>query len=119
MRKFESTGRVVLDKRTTLALKEKYSELRSEGTYYQFSYSKLASWIVNRYIEAYYFKERDLIKKAYFNPKGYMRTLLNECEDEKQLQVAMKDVLKLMAKSKQSPKKRTRKGSDDISIKNT
>lgn len=112
MGKFESTGRVVLDKKTTTTLKERYSELKSEGGHYQLSYSKLASWIVNRYLDAYYVKEQELIKKAHFNPKGYMRSLLTQCESQRELEVAMKGALKMMTKSRSIKKEHRSSDSD-------
>lgn len=68
-------------------------QLKSSGKYIKINTSKLVAWIILRYFEKYFNKEKEIIIKEHFDSKEYLLSAVKTASTNEELTELLKDTL--------------------------
>jgi len=100
------SGRLILDEGAIAALSSMYEELKDEKCI-KITPSKLGSWIISEFKKSYFSQHKAKITKEHFNSKEYLKSLMENINDEDDLEEVLKSSLQKLNPKK--PKRRNAK----------
>ena len=92
--------KILLDFQATSDLLQMLEEVKEGSLFVQLTPSKLVSWIVSRYRERFFCREKVSIRKAHFNHKKHLREALKSVNSEDELKDALSDVMRKVGRRK-------------------
>ena len=98
--------KVLLDAKAAGSLLQMIEEVKAleEGDFVQITTSKLVSWIISRYRQSSFKRDKAAIKRAHFNYQKQLKEALKSVSDEEELRVALSSVMKQVGRGCKSKK---------------
>ncbi len=93
MREPSNIGRIILEPEARAALEQMLSDLKAREGCIRISPSKLASWIVGHYRLSSFEQDQEEIIRAHFNPREYLKRMLDGSVPESGLADALQTAL--------------------------
>ena len=93
-------ARVLLNRNAKTSTNKMMELLKTENKFIKVNPSKLVSWIVNRYFQNYFIKDKKLVVDAHFNSKEYLLSVIKDSNNESDLKQVMKTLERVKGNKK-------------------
>jgi hypothetical protein len=108
------SGRVILNEEAKAALTEMLASLRAREEHVRISPSVLASEAIVRYAKRAFALEQDEIARRHFNPREYLKKVMNQLPHDADPAQVLESALKRMRSENRGPPRPRRRRKADL-----
>ena len=94
-----------IDSNSMNLLNSMIDDLKQDQKFIRLTSSKLNDWIINRFYNSYYSKDKSRIISDHFLKREYFKSILNDLDDSMDLESMMKTMQKKIKKAQQTANK--------------